>query len=145
MGRPRIYTDEQRKQRARDNVKRWTERNKEAVAAYQRNYRVSSPERYAASLLAEARRRAQSHGTAFDLDVEWFSENYERGCAVTGRAFELSPEGRTPWGPSLDQIDPGSGYTKENTRLVCMIYNFAKHTWTDEVVKDFATLVASIP
>jgi hypothetical protein len=27
--------------------------------------------------------------------------------------------------------------------LVCVIYNFAKHTWTDDVVKEFAKAVLS--
>ncbi len=37
MGRPRKYTDEERKQRARDKSKRWREQNLERVREYNRN------------------------------------------------------------------------------------------------------------
>jgi hypothetical protein len=31
--------------------------------------------------------------------------------------------------PSLDQIEPGKGYTADNVRLVCVAANFAMNAW----------------
>ena len=33
--------------------------------------------------------------------------------------------GQNPWAPSVDQINPGQGYTWDNVRLVCVMLNTA--------------------
>jgi hypothetical protein len=61
-------------------------------------------------------------------------------CDITKIPFDLERGFgvENPWSMSADQIVPGKGYTEKNTRLVCMIYNFAKHTWKDSDVELFA-------
>lgn len=56
----------------------------------------------------------------------------EFNCAVTGAPLRLPTKGRDPWSPSVDQIRPGGGYTRENTRIVAMIVNFAMGEWGPE-------------
>lgn len=62
----------------------------------------------------------------------------ERGvCSRTGVPFVLG-ERLHPNTPSLDQIEPGAGYTEENTQVVTHQYNCAKQQGTDEDVLNFA-------
>jgi hypothetical protein len=67
----------------------------------------------------------------------------EGKCAMTNVPFELSKDpgvkGVSPWSIAVDQINPGRGYTRENIRLVCAIYNQAKHVWSDNDVLKLAT------
>ena len=59
---------------------------------------------------------------------------------MTGIEFDLSfgKAHARPFGPSLDQIKPGAGYTEENTQVVVWIYNAAKTNGEheDERVRD---------
>jgi hypothetical protein len=52
-------------------------------------------------------------------------------CAVSGVKFEMAGvdiwRPRHPLAPSLDQRDPGKGYTYNNAQLVCWIFNAAKN------------------
>jgi hypothetical protein len=67
----------------------------------------------------------------FDLTPEWIEERLQKGtCEMTGVKFQLSTgRKKAPFQPSLDQILPGAGYTQDNVQLVCLCYNFAKHTF----------------
>lgn len=87
------------------------------------------------------RSRALKKGRKFELTLEDFEELYApMRCAVTGHplSWEWSGPGkRNPWKPSLDQIKPGEGYTRDNVRVVSYIYNLVKLDWDDEVVAEF--------
>jgi len=51
-------------------------------------------------------------------------------CKLTGLKFDLrSGIGRLPFSPSLDRINSKKGYTKRNTRLVCVHINEALNTY----------------
>ena len=45
---------------------------------------------------------------------------------------------RQAFSPSLDRIDNDKGYTPENTRLVCTMYNYCRNVARDEDVEFFA-------
>lgn len=80
------------------------------------------------------------------ISRSWIEERIRRGvCEVTGLPLDLSPEPgpRRPLTPSIDQIRPGMGYTEENSRLVCWIYNSAKSTWTHETLVFMASALIS--
>jgi len=84
--------------------------------------------------------RAKKFGF-YDITSDYvvsLAEKQNWKCAKTGVSFELKKKGKSPYGPSIDQIIPGKGYTKDNIQLVCMIYNYAKHTWEDDIVLEFA-------
>ncbi len=64
-------------------------------------------------------------------------------CEVTGLAFSLNRpktrrESLRAWGPSVDRVDPLKGYTRDNCRLVCWMYNAAKGVSSDEDVMTMA-------
>jgi hypothetical protein len=97
--------------------------------------------------LESAKLRALKVDIPFDLDREWVSERLLAGvCEATGLPFEFKlAEGQTrnPFAPSIDQIVPSKGYTKDNCRLVAMIYNYAKNNFSDADVLKMATALMS--
>lgn len=90
---------------------------------------------WALRMCKRARENAKAKGRVFDLSPR-FVEELMRGqgyrCAVTGVALEHTFKYRNPFGPSLDQIKPGKGYTETNVRVVAMIVNTAMNGWGEE-------------
>ena len=91
-----------------------------------------------------ARKRAAFKGFEFAITLEWMeakiSEQNDR-CAKTGIAFDYSKDTRYvrhPFSVSLDRSDNAQGYTPENTRVVCVMYNYCKNVARDEDVDFFA-------
>ena len=88
----------------------------------------------------------------FDLTLEYLKELWESQngvCPFTG--FEL--EARTYDGKSdnplnirsasVDRIDNSKGYVKGNVRFVSVMFNFARNTFSDEEVIEFAQAVVN--
>ena len=88
----------------------------------------------------------------FDLTLEYLKELWESQngiCPFTG--FEL--EARTYDGKSdnplniksasLDRIDNSKGYVEGNVRFVSVMFNFARNTFSDEEVIEFAQAVVN--
>ena len=117
------------------------QKNKEYEKAFRKKY-LTSLNGYVSKLLSGAKNRALKNNIEFDLDNQWlFDKLKEEKCSVTGLtlSFEKSKEYRiNPLSPSLDRINSDKGYTKENTRIVCWIYNLSKADYDDNVVLQFA-------
>lgn len=109
-----------------------------------------SPKTYATRLLHSCKARSISKKWQFELTLEWIKERLERGiCDVTGLPFDFKKPANgnhfSPLSPSIDRIDSSKPYTKENCRVVCMIYNVCKGQWTDSDVLSFAkALIANV-
>jgi hypothetical protein len=86
----------------------------------------------AGHLLNNARGRAKRDNLEFSLDFEWLKPKLEKAiCEVTNLPLVLRVNGgkghkENSFSPSLERKDNALGYTKENTQLVCWIYNRAK-------------------
>ena len=93
---------------------------------------VGNMPRWARILLSRARGRTPDEPLT-DADLVMIWERSEGRCAVSGLEFSSAAVGmgrtRHPFMPSLDQIEPGKGYTAENVRLVCVAANFAMNAW----------------
>lgn len=90
-----------------------------------------------------ARSRAKSKDTECTIDRDWVHQKLSEGvCEATGIPFVLT-DGRHPFAPSLDQINPQGGYTKENTQVVICIYNYAKANFAHEDVMTMAINLCS--
>lgn len=88
-------------------------------------------------LVASARTRAKNGGKPFDLDLNDIYARVSAGrCEATGMVLNLTDVGHA-FGPSLDQISPGAGYTQENTQIVCSIFNRMKADYGPDEVKSF--------
>lgn len=77
-----------------------------------------------------ARDRAKLKGRSFDITKEDLCDLWKKQnglCALSGipMTYEMD-NGRIYTNVSIDQIDPGKGYTKDNTQLVCMGVNQMK-------------------
>lgn len=89
----------------------------------------------ALNLLSSARRRSKKWPD-FDLDLEFIISKLENGvCEITGIPFDYSCIGRSkknPFAPSIDRINNGIGYTKNNTRLTLWAVNLMHGEMTDD-------------
>lgn len=90
-------------------------------------HRNSSPRNFLKTLLWKKNRKE-----TLDIDfLESLLEKQSYKCAISG--FELTfiaGEGRIETNASLDQIEPGKGYSRDNVQLVCRIVNEMKSTQT---------------
>lgn len=86
-----------------------------------------------------AMKSATARKIAWSLSTEEFAGIVKAAggrCTVTGMKFlNTKPaEGRRrPWMPSLDRIDNGVGYTRDNVRLVSVAVNIGRSDFGDDV------------
>lgn len=81
-------------------------------------------------------------GKTFDL--EWESLEWPSHCPVLGIELNYYAEGREEGSPSFDQIVPGGGYTKENTRIISWRANRIKNDGTAEEHQKIADYLNSL-
>lgn len=115
----------------------WYLKNKGHVMRANATWRRANPDYW---LWLNAKKRANKQGLEFDLSAEHVKSLVApMVCSVTGISLSWTWDGqdKNPWGPSLDRIDNAKGYTVDNVRVVCWIFNLAKSTWTDDVVERF--------
>jgi hypothetical protein len=93
------------------------------------------------ALVNVAKHRAKSRGIPFDLDGRDIQARIDNGqCELTGIAFNLT-EARAWNAPSLDQIKPGQGYTKNNVRVVLYAVNVMANTWGHQRIMEIASAI----
>ena len=97
-------------------------------------------------LLSKCRTRAKRKNLEMTLDRGWLlnrlhDQRYR--CAVSKvRLSSENYEGhKTPWQPSVDRIDPQTGYTPENCQIVAAIVNLAKLDWDENDIVDICFAV----
>jgi hypothetical protein len=124
-----------------DNAR--TEKRKKYEKEYREN-KINSIHSIAVSLLCHTRRRSitNKHCQNFNLTLNWLKDKISNGvCEVTGIPFDINNKTEyrvNPFYPSIDKINPKNGYTIDNCRLVCYIYNIAKGEFSDEILLTFA-------
>jgi hypothetical protein len=103
-----------------------------------------------ASLLAKARVRSRRDGWACDIDLPWLADAYDQQggrCAATGTPLVVRPvvprgqprDGHwNPHGPSLDRLDLHKGYTRDNVRITCVLWNMATNEWGEGPLSEAA-------
>lgn len=132
-----------RRTKTRQYAKRYRElaKNKEAA----RRHRRTSIRARAGQMCCSSRGRAKRLGIPFDLTIDFIEGLLRTGvCSVTGVDFEYCLDGRSPWVPSLDRINPADGYVRENVRVVAWIYNAAKWSFSDDDVLAMAKALVKI-
>ena len=87
------------------------------------------------SKLKHLRKRAYRKDIPFDLDDLWLMKKLNNGhCEKTGIKLNMSSKPFTnPYYPSIDRVDSKKGYTKDNCKMVCHMYNSAKCEFDEEV------------
>ena len=148
---------EKAKEIAKKSGKKYREANREKIRERQRKYNETNREmlnervvkrRHDHPFLFAARRlktRCRHSGTAFDLEPDWYRQRWEECggiCPMTGIKMKKIGDSNDPYTMSVDRIDPNKGYTKENTRLVCLWYNRARNNWGDKFTLKMCQQVA---
>lgn len=129
---------------------------KACVAAKARDWRAANPgykgsgkltgvppeHRRLMSLIRARVYDAKARAGQVAIDAEWayrklIQQNMR--CAISG--LLLTDEKHSPWIMSLDQIEPGLGYTEENTCWVAWAVNRAKG---DLSMAEFVTMCSAI-
>jgi hypothetical protein len=110
---------------------------------YAKRHRAKLTDSYPWAYLFKSRKaEAKQKGIPFELDNEWAAPLWVAGCAITGLPFQPNKQkGPWPFSPSIDQIKPGLGYTKENARFLLWGVNALKGAGTD---KDMLTIAEAI-
>jgi hypothetical protein len=81
-----------------------------------------------------AKLRAKKKGLPLTITKDWVEGKLSAGhCEVSGLPFDMSESWsktrRCPMAPSIDQIEPGLGYTENNCRMVLTCVNLALCDW----------------
>lgn len=93
------------------------------------------------SLVSSARDRAKAKGLPLDITFQEIQDRVTAGfCEATGIPFNLTVV-RAWNSPSLDQIEPGKGYTRDNTRVVIYAYNVMANVWGEPRILEVSTAI----
>ncbi len=77
-------------------------------------------------------------------DVDEMLLECEGRCSVTGMVLSIK-QWRDPWLPSIDRIDCAKGYSKANSRIVCLAANIAMSNWGEHVLYTMLDSLQSMP
>lgn len=92
----------------------------------------------ASMLKNRCKQRAKVYNMEYSLTKEYIIDLLKnKKCAKTGINLILDDSSYNPYAPSIDRIDNNKGYINSNIQIVCMIYNFCKNNFTEEIVDDF--------
>lgn len=112
--------------RTRPSYKRRLDKLKE-------NYRTIEGAAKALHNLAQT--NSKRKGIEFNLTVDWYVEHLKPLlCEATGISLTLDVDDSklmNAFRPSTDRVDNSKGYTKDNCRIVCVMFNRAKGRDTD--------------
>lgn len=91
----------------------------------------------------------RNRGKDYDIDCEYLKELWQTQngiCPITKKKLELRSHSYNnksqPYSASLDRIDNTKGYIKGNVRFVCLIFNYARNSFSDNDVINFCKIVA---
>lgn len=137
--------------RNKDHIKKYSSKNSFKVNNKYGLTKIDqfTPFRYH---IRNAKRRKDLNKEESTVDVQflkclWDSQN--GCCAITGIKLEhrylswMKNQQKSPYQASLDRIDNSKGYIKGNVRFVCLMYNYARNTFSDQQVLDFFRKVAN--
>lgn len=93
-------------------------------------------------LFKNSKKNAKARHKDFDLDTDFIKTlwNKQKGrCAYTGLEMRQPCQWNdsSPFTTSIDRIDSGRGYFKNNVELVCMFINLGKRHFSKSSVQEF--------
>lgn len=119
------------------------ESNRKKIARASMN--INDKEKFLKHLLHGCKTRALSAGLQYDLDIDFIIKLYDSQdgkCALSGIQMKtVRQSGKNIFNASIDRIIPGSGYTKDNVRLVCNHINMMRSNLEDEQLIQFCKAI----
>ena len=109
---------------------------------------VPVPSEYYKEVFRRSEKSAKTRTIEFSLSEDDVRNLYERAnhrCQVSGIAFDMRQVDGVrirPWAPSLDRINPKSGYSVQNCRFVCAAVNLSLNQFGDDVFYQIAFSIA---
>jgi len=92
----------------------------------------------ASMLRNRCKQRSKNNNMEFSLSKDYLIELLsKKKCAKTNINLIIDDSSYNPYAPSIDRIDNSKGYVDNNIQIVCMIYNFCKNSFTEDIVDDF--------
>ena len=92
--------------------------------------------------LSSAKSRKKRDGIYCELTIADLEEMYATAagrCTISGIPFDITNgddrKWRRPFRPSIDRINADGHYTRDNTRLVCSLLNFAMGAWGEGALR----------
>lgn len=137
---------EANKEKITARAKEYREANKENLKALRKKHRESAqhdPQRFINYLFELAKQGAKSRKINFALtkeDIENLILESQGKCALSG--LPLSTMYNDPMKASIDRIDSGKGYTRDNVHLVGAMVNIAKNKYSLELFVEMCKGVA---
>lgn len=119
--------------KSQESKRRWRERNPEKVREYSnKSYLKRSRENPEWRYFRNVKSRAKRLGLEFNLDIEDII--FPDVCPILGIPIFLTEGKVNKNSPSIDRIDNGKGYTKDNVRVISYRANILKSDMTLEQV-----------
>ena len=142
VGRPRIYTDEQRKEKSRESTRKYYY-NTVGYVKGERPPKDLKHKHPSYNMYANAKRRAKKNDLDFDLDVQDIL--IPEFCPILGIKIEKGDGWYTDNSPTLDRIIPELGYIKSNVWVISMRANRLKQDATlEELEKIYLAVKAKL-
>jgi hypothetical protein len=130
---------QENKDKINEKRKRDYQNNPDKIKEKNKQYRQNNPDKIKekdkkyhqspAGLYTQYKRSAKRRGIPYTLTEEWFEEQMKLPqfniCAVSGRTFVDEPN--HPHSRTLDRVSSTKGYTPDNLKWVCRIYNSWKN------------------
>jgi hypothetical protein len=115
-------------ERRRDVAKKRYQKDPELWKARAKNWVDNNPVKY---LLRTARQSARTRNLSFDLDAPYLQTLWTTTCPILGLQL-VRVAGTRDTSPSLDRIDPASGYIRGNVQIISFRANRIKNDATVE-------------
>lgn len=135
----------------RPALKLWLHEGEFGLRIYEGTAFTKPVDSHLTNVERQAAKRAAAAGLEYSLCDGFTKILFARQkgfCALTALPMDLAKEDgafRRPWAPSLDRIDNDKGYVEDNVRLVCVVANYAKGEWSENVFRTLVTAAARNP
>lgn len=111
------------------------ESNKKTIQLERKKLRTADMHTKIVSILGNSRGSAKVKGLAYNINVTYVKELYERQdgvCALSGEVLTVAGDRYLSNMISLDRVDSSKGYIMGNVQWVCVKYNMMKAHATQE-------------
>lgn len=107
---------------------------------------LSVADRLAGHIKSGRHARAATQDVLGKVDVLRMLLEQDYRCPISGSYFThdaFEGEGTNPFQPSVDRVDPGRGYERDNVRIVCLLVNYAMSNWGEEPLRRIAERIVA--